>query len=70
MIAWITIYIVIGFVFLLAVEYSTDWVKEQGFMEDQKPIENFDRWVISLLWPLGLIIAIKGLIQNYFNNKL
>jgi hypothetical protein len=63
---WITGYIIIGFVFTLIVEWANDLAIKHGYTEDLSPIENSDKWIISILWPLGVIIAIKAFIQKYF----
>ena len=62
---WITGYIIIGFVFTLIVEWANDLAIKHGYTEDLSPIENSDKWIISI-WPLGVIIAIKAFIQKYF----
>jgi len=63
---WISGYVLAGFIFTILVDWANDFAIKHGYTEDVSPIKNGDRWIISLLWPIGVIVAIKGLIQNYF----
>ena len=63
---WISGYVLAGFIFTILVEWANDFAIKYGYTEDVSHLNNGDRWIISLLWPIGVIVAIKGLIQNYF----
>ncbi len=64
MIAWITIYVLLGLSFTWAVDKS---MKEED--PDGKELTNIQRLFISLSWPIGTVLVIIILIKNLFNRK-
>ncbi len=68
----IFIYITIGILFCIAVDYAY-WQKDRGHWAYQhmpeKGFSNFERVMTITLWPLALLIAIKQIIKD-FKNKL
>lgn len=66
---WITSYIVVGFLFTIFVDWANDFAIKYGYTEDTSPIENGDRWILSLLWPLGIVVMIKSLIDYFVNRE-
>jgi len=61
MLAWITIYVLLGMQFVWAVEWAME--KEDPYV---KNLTNIQRIFISLCWPLGTIFVIIILIKNLF----
>ena len=67
MIQWIASYILIGLIFMLLVEFMHTVAVSFNVTEDD--IENLDRWIISLLWPIGVVVMIKSLIEYFVNRE-
>ena len=67
MIQWIASYILIGLIFMLLVEFMHTVAVSFNVTEDD--IENLDRWIISLLWPIGVVVMIKSLIDYFVNRE-
>jgi len=63
MILWITIYISIGFLFIMFVEWC------YSFEDHNDPLTNPERVFLSLLWPIGFVAAIHSLINYLLNRK-
>lgn len=64
MMAWITIYVLLGLSFTWAVDKA---MKEED--PGVKELTNIQRLFISLSWPIGTILVIIILIKNLFNRK-
>ena len=64
-------YLMIGVVFIIVVDWTTNYAKKVGL--PVPPKSEFDdsmRLLGILIWPLGLLFFIKGYIkERYFNNK-
>tara|TARA_R100000479_G_scaffold10894_1_gene4460 strand:+ start:620 stop:823 length:204 start_codon:yes stop_codon:yes gene_type:complete len=67
MIQWIASYILIGLIFMLLVEFMHTVAVSFNVTEDD--MENSDRWIISLLWPIGVVVMIKSLIEYFVNRE-
>jgi len=61
MIAWITIYVLLGLLFIWAIEWAMK--EEDPYI---KELTNTQRIVISLFWPIGTIFVIILLMKNLF----
>ena len=67
MIEWLASYILIGLIFMLLVEFMHTVAVSFNMTEDD--MENSDRWIISLLWPIGVVVMIKSLIDYFVNRE-
>mgnify|MGYP003110445988 CR=1 FL=1 len=67
MIQWVASYILIGLIFMLLVEFMHTVAVSFNVTEDD--MENSDRWIISLLWPIGVVVMIKSLIEYFVNRE-
>tara|TARA_A100001201_G_scaffold39854_1_gene41454 strand:- start:43 stop:246 length:204 start_codon:yes stop_codon:yes gene_type:complete len=67
MIEWLASYILIGLIFMLLVEFMHTVAVSFNMTEDD--MENSDRWIISLLWPIGVVVMIKSLIEYFVNRE-
>ena len=67
MIQWIASYILIGLIFMLLVEFMHTVAVSFNVTEDD--MQNSDRWIISLLWPIGVVVMIKSLIEYFVNRE-
>jgi uncharacterized membrane protein len=67
MIEWLASYILIGLIFMLLVEFMHTVAVSFNVTEDD--MENSDRWIISLLWPIGVVVMIKSLIEYFVNRE-
>ena len=67
MILWITYYIIAGLLFLLLVEFFNRIASIYNILDNS--MDNTDRWILSLLWPLGVVVMIKSLIDYFVNRE-
>ena len=61
MIPYITIYVLLGLLFIWAIEWA---MKEDD--PNIKDLTNIQRMFISMCWPIGTILVIIILIKNLF----
>ncbi len=52
---------------MLLVEFMHTVAVSFNVTEDD--MENSDRWIISLLWPIGVVVMIKSLIEYFVNRE-
>jgi hypothetical protein len=60
-------YLIIGCVFDFICNYLTSSLEKAGLLRER--LDNNDRIITILLWPIGLMFFLDGFIRTYFNNK-
>jgi len=66
----IVIYLVLGTVFTLIVDLSTEYARKKGIeIPDNGEWNNETRLLAILVWPIGLLFFINGYIKARFGNN-
>ena len=65
---WVINYMLIGLAFALIVEWlNHNLIREIDY--DYRPMNNFDRLLLCVIWPVGILLAIKSLIDHLLKRK-
>ena len=63
MIEYVTAYILAGLLFILFVEWA------YSFENHDDPLTNPERVFLSILWPIGFVVALYSFVKYLFNRK-
>ena len=63
MIEYVTAYILIGLLFILFIEWA------YSLEEHDDPLTNPERIFLSVLWPMGFLVALYSFMKSLFNRK-
>jgi len=65
---WVINYMLIGLAFALIVEWlNHSLIREIDY--DYRPMNNLDRLLLCAIWPIGILVAIKSLIDHLLKRK-
>jgi predicted PurR-regulated permease PerM len=61
-------YLLIGILFAFFVEWIVDYLQKTGTYY-QRHLTNLERILCVLIWPIGLIVFLRGFIVTIFKNN-
>jgi len=62
-------YLALGVLFLFYIEVTSDWLKKNNmwpYLPETDPFNIWMRFMIVLIWPLGLLAYLNGFLKQYF----